>query len=196
MFYYILGRTLPKGTTRMAGKAILAAAVGAGRAAAPLVARGAVAAAPPLARAAVNPYIGVPLAVGAGGYALQQYAEESGLQAQQVAATEQAREQTLAYLTEAIPKGRRVQKSAYNKAVSVAMKAVKASSYQGRKGTISNAKKTFGTVAKTVSKAKKGRKLSAKGVTGVIKRSIRGIFKPKAKKRTSNKGSYTITVGK
>jgi len=58
MFYYILGRTLPKGTTRMAGKAILAAAIGTGRAAAPLAAG----AAPTVGRALVNPYIGIPAA--------------------------------------------------------------------------------------------------------------------------------------
>jgi len=189
---YILGFTPPG--RKALEIAFIAAVKGgqmAGRAALPLAAR----ALPPVARAAVNPYVGVPLAAAAGTYALQEYAEESGLQAQQVAVTEQATEQALAFLTGAIPKGRRIQKSAYNKAVSVAMKAVKASSYQGRKGTISNAKKTFGTVAKTVSKAKKGRKLSAKGVTGVIKRSISGMFKPKAKRRTSStpgKAQYTF----
>jgi len=59
---------------------------------------------------------------------------------------------------------------------------------------LSNAKKTFGQVSKAVSRAKKGGKLSPKGVTGVIKRSISGMFKPKPKKRSSSKGSYTLTV--
>jgi hypothetical protein len=188
MYGYIVGRALPKGTTRMAAKATLAAAVTAGRAASPYLARGAVAAAPPLARAAVNPYIGVPLAVGAGGYALQQYAEESGLQED----INIARDQFLASLMPAAVKAKKRQRSIYNSAMAKAMKAVKASTKGGPKGTLSNAKKTFGQVSKAVSRAKKGDKLSPKGVTGVIKRSISGMFKPKPKKRSSStKTTYT-----
>ena len=189
---YILGRTLPAGTTRMAAKAALAAAVTAGRAAAPYVARGAVAAAPPLSRAAVNPYVGVPLAAAAGTIGLQHYLEESGQQeAQNVRVAELMR-----FLEEDVPKAGKKRKSVYNKAMAKAMKAVKASAKGGPKGKFTNAKKTFGQVSKAVSKASKGGKLSPKGVTGVIKRSISGLFKPKAKRRTSNKGSYTLTVRK
>jgi len=76
--------------------------------------------------------------------------------------------------------------------MSKAMAAVKKSTKGGPKGTLSNAKKTFGQVSKAVSKASKGGKLSPKGVTGVIKRSISGLFKPKAKRRTSTtKTTYT-----
>jgi len=192
---YILGRTLPAGTTRMAAKAALAAAVTAGRAASPLVARGAVAAAPPLARAAVNPYVGLPLAAAAGTYGLQQYLEESGQQeAQNVRVAE-----LMGFLEEDVPKAgrafRKRRRSVYNSAVSKAMKAVKASAKGGPKGKFTNAKKTFGQVSKAVSKASKGGKLSPKGVTGVIKRSISGLFKPKAKRRTSSttsKATYTF----
>jgi len=186
---YILGRTLPAGTTRMAAKALLASAVTAGRAASPYVARGAVAAAPPLARAAVNPYVGLPLAAAAGTYGLQQYLEESGQQeAQNVRVAE-----LMSFLEKDVPKAGRKRKSIYNKAMSKAMAAVKKSTKGGPKGTLSNAKKTFGQVSKAVSRAKKGGKLSPKGVTGVIKRSIRGLFKPKAKRRTSTtKTTYTF----
>ena len=185
---YITGRVVPKGTTKMAAKAMLAAAVTAGRAAAPYVARGAVAAAPPIGRAVASPYVGLPLAAAAGTYGLQQYLEESGEQeAQNVRVAELMR-----FLEEDVPKAGKKRKSVYNKAVSKAMKAVKASAKGGPKGKLTSAKKTFGTVSKAVSRAKKGGKLSPKGVTGVIKRSISGLFKPKAKRRTSTKPTYTF----
>jgi len=187
MYAYIVGRTLPKGTTRMAAKATLAAAVQAGRAISPYAAR----AAPPLARAAYNPYIGVPLAAGAAGYMLQEELERTGVQED----VNVARDEFLAALQPTAVKTKKRIRSTYNKAVSKAMKAVKASTKGGPKGTISNARKTFGTVSKAVSKAKKGGKLSTKGVTGVVKRAISGIFKPKPKRRRSST-SYTITTRK
>jgi hypothetical protein len=147
---------------------------------------------PAVARTIANPYVGVPLAVGAGTYGLQQYLEESGQQeAQNVRVAELMR-----FLEEDVPAaGRKTKKrirSTYNKAVSKAMKAVKASAKGGPKGKLTNAKKTFGQVSKAVSKARKGGKLSPKGVTGVIKRSISGMFKAKPKRRTSStKTTYT-----
>ena len=192
VYGYIVGRLAPKGITRKALQAAVVAAVTTGRAVSPYVARGAVAAAPPVARALANPYIGVPLAVGAGGYAAQQYFEESGIQEE----VNVARDQFLATLQPTAVKAKKRVRSTYNRAVSKAMKAVKASTKGGPKGTISNARKTFGTVSKAVSKARKGGKLSTKGVTGVVKRAISGIFKPKPKRRTSSKGSYTITTRK
>jgi len=159
-----------------------------GRAALPVAAR----ALPAVARTIANPYVGVPLAAAAGTYGLQQYLEESGQQeAQNVRVAELMR-----FLEEDVPKAGKKRKSVYNKAMAKAMKAVKASAKGGPKGKFTNAKKTFGQVSKAVSKASKGGKLSPKGVTGVIKRSISGLFKPKAKRRTSNKGSYTLTVRK
>ena len=188
---FITGQVVPRSTTKMAAKALLVAAVSAGRAASPLVARGAVAAIPPVARAVANPYVGVPLAAATGTYALQQYLEESGQQeAQNVRVAELMR-----FLEEDVPAaGRKTKKrirSTYNKAVSKAMKAVKDSAKGGPKGKLTNAKKTFGQVSKAVSKAKKGGKLSTKGVTGVIKRSISGMFKAKPKRNTSTKTTYT-----
>ena len=185
---FITGQVVPRSTTKMAAKALLVTAVSAGRALSPLVARGAVAALPPVARAVANPYVGIPLGLAAGGYATQQYLEESGQQeAQNVRVAELMR-----FLEEDVPKAGKKRKSVYNKAMAKAMKAVKASSKGGPKGTLSNAKKTFGQVSKAVSRAKKGGKLSPKGVTGVIKRSISGLFKPKAKRRTSTKATYTF----
>jgi hypothetical protein len=155
-----------------------------GRAALPVAAR----ALPAVARTIANPYVGVPLAAAAGTYGLQQYLEESGQQeAQNVRVAELMR-----FLEEDVPKAGRKRKSVYNKAMAKAMKAVKASAKGGPKGKFTNAKKTFGQVSKAVSKASKGGKLSPKGVTGVIKRSISGLFKPKAKRRTSTKPTYTF----
>ena len=189
---YITGRVVPKGTTRMAAKALLAAAVTAGRAASPYVARGAVAAAPPLARAAVNPYVGVPLAAAAGTIGLQHYLEESGQQeAQNIRVAELMR-----FLEEDVPKAGRKRTSMYNKAVSKAMKAIKASPYNGKKGAITNAKKTFGMVSRTVSKVMKGKKVPKVKATGLIKRTIEKAFprlvKPKPKRRRSSSTTYTF----
>ena len=183
VYGYVVGKLAPKGITRKAAQAAVVAAVTTGRAVSPYLARGAVATAPHLARAAVNPYIGVPLAVGAGGYAAQQYFEQSGIQED----VNVARDEFLAALQPTAVKGKKRIRSTYNRAVSKAMKAVKKSTKGGPKGTITNAKKTFGQVSKAVSRARKGGKLSPKGVTGVIKRSISGMFKPKPKKKAARK---------
>ena len=61
----------------------------------------------------------------------------------------------------------------HNRNVKKAMKAVKSSKFGGPKGRISNAKKVFGTVNKTISRIKKGAKVSRKGITGVIARAIK-----------------------
>ena len=71
------------------------------------------------------------------------------------------------------PKRRR---SNYNKAVSSAMKAVKKSKFLGKPGKFTSPKKAFATVNKTVSRIKKGAKVSMKGVSGVIKRAVRRIL--------------------
>ena len=187
--------TRPGTLTPITRKAAQAAFVGivkgaqmAGRASLPVAAR----ALPPVARAVANPYVGIPLGVAAAGYGTQQYLEESGRQEE----INVAYDDFLASLQPTAVKAKKRVRSTYNRAVSKAMKAVKASTKGGPKGTISNARKTFGTVSKAVSKARKGGKLSTKGVTGVVKRAISGIFKPKPKRRTSSKGSYTITTRK
>jgi len=63
--------------------------------------------------------------------------------------------------------------SKFNKAISAGMKAVRSSKFIGKKGSISNSKKAFGTVTKTVSALKKGRKRPTKGVRGTIARAVR-----------------------
>jgi hypothetical protein len=62
--------------------------------------------------------------------------------------------------------------SKYSRAIKMGMAAVKASKFNGKKGVISNAKTTFAKVNKVASAVNKGKKVSAKGVTGVIKRAV------------------------
>ena len=68
-------------------------------------------------------------------------------------------------------------KSTYNSAVSKAMKALKKSTSYGKKGVLNAPKKAFGFVARTVSKLRRGKKVSSKGASGVVKRSLPGISK-------------------
>ena len=72
--------------------------------------------------------------------------------------------------------------STYAKNVGRAMKAVKISAKGGPKGRISNPKKTFKTVSKTVSKIMKGGTRPRGGITGVISKAVKGSFKRKPKK--------------
>ena len=181
---------LKPGTNKMLSKKALEASFVAlvkggqmlGRAGLPVAAR----ALPPVARAVANPYVGVPLAAATGTYALQQYLDESGMQEQ---INEAQRQAALQYVGETEPAIRefarttkKKPKTAFNRAVSSAMKAVKASKFQGKKGTLSSPKRTFSMVSKTVSKVAKGGKVASKGATGVIKRAVTKILpKPRAK---------------
>jgi hypothetical protein len=63
--------------------------------------------------------------------------------------------------------------SNFNKAISAGMKAVRSSKFMGKPKSISNSKKAFATVTKTVSAMKKGRKRPTKGVRGAIARAAR-----------------------
>jgi ribosomal protein L13 len=97
---------------------------------------------------------------------------------------------------EVAKKARKKTVSKFNKAVSMGMKAVKNSKSYGKKGTINNAKKAFSAVTKVASKLNKGKKVSPKGPTGVIKRAISRFFpKKKPVRRTQNK-KINITVNK
>ena len=181
---------LKPGTNKMLSKKALEASFVAlvkggqmlGRAGLPVAAR----ALPPVARAVANPYVGVPLGLAAATYGTQQYLDESGMQEQ---INEAQRQAALRYVGETEPairefarSTRKKPKTAFNRAVSSAMKAVKASKFQGKKGTLSSPKRTFSMVSKTVSKVAKGGKVASKGATGVIKRAVIKILpKPRAK---------------
>ena len=68
-------------------------------------------------------------------------------------------------------------KTAYNRAVSAGLKAVKKSKFGGKSGKLTSPKKTFATVAKTASRIRKGQKVSNKGATGTAARAMRKILK-------------------
>ena len=167
---YGLGRALPQGSTRRAARAAANAIVKSGKIVIPATAQATRAAAPPLARGAVqlaraNPAV----ATGATLLALQQ----AGLLDPIIEPTQEFVEEEVVMPIKANVKKR---KTNFNKAVSAGMKAVKKSTYMGAKGKLNNAKKAFGKVTKTVSRINKGAKVSAKGVTGTIKRAVKGII--------------------
>ena len=68
-------------------------------------------------------------------------------------------------------------KSKFNKAVSAGMKAAKASTSYGKKGTINNAKKAFTAVTKEASKINKGAKVAKSGIRRKIGLAIKKVLK-------------------
>ena len=78
--------------------------------------------------------------------------------------------------TALVPTKRKKAMTKFNKAVKEGMKIVRASRSYGKKGTISNSKKAFSAVTKTVSKARKGAKLAKKGVMRKVQQKAKGIF--------------------
>ena len=90
-------------------------------------------------------------------------------------------EPTVDILTPALRARKKV--STYAKNVGKALKAVKASTKGGPKGRISNPKKTFRTVSRTVSKIMKGGTRPRAGITGVISKAVKGVFKKKPKRK-------------
>ena len=78
--------------------------------------------------------------------------------------------------TALVPKKRKKAMTKFNKAVKEGMKIVRSSSSYGKKGTISNSKKAFAAVTKSVSKARKGAKLPKKGVLRSVQSKAKGIL--------------------
>ena len=76
-----------------------------------------------------------------------------------------------------VPSKRKKAISKFNKGIKEGMKMVRASNQYGKKGSITNGKKVFGMVAKTVSKARKGGKLPKKGVLRKVASYAKGLFK-------------------
>ena len=66
--------------------------------------------------------------------------------------------------------------SKYSKAVKAGMAAAKKSKFGGKPGKISNAKKTFATVNKVASAVNKGKKVTTKGISGVISRAVKKVL--------------------
>ena len=75
-----------------------------------------------------------------------------------------------------VPSKRKKAMTKFNKAVKEGMKIVKASKSYGKKGTISNSKRAFSAVTKTVSKANKGAKTPVKGVLRKVALKAKGII--------------------
>jgi hypothetical protein len=94
--------------------------------------------------------------------------------------------------TALVPSKRKKAMTKFNRAVKEGMKIVRSSSSYGKKGTISNSKKAFSAVTKSVSKARKGAKLAKKGVLRKVQQKAKGILgkiKAQAKKRGPPRGS-------
>jgi len=167
---YGLGRVLPSGSTRAAARTAVNGLVKAGKIVVPAAGRATAAAAPPLARgglalARANPAV----ATGATLLALQQ----AGLLDPVI---EPAQEFVEEEVIVPLQKSGKRSRSKFNKAVSAGMKAVRSSKSYGKKGTINNAKRAFSAVTKVASKVNRGKKVSAKGVTGTIARAVRRIL--------------------
>ncbi len=167
---YGLGRALPAGSTRAAAKAATSAMVKAGRVVVPAAGRASARVAPAVGRGAMalarrNPYVATGAALLA--------AERAGLLDPVLDPVEEFVEEEVVI---PIQKSGRKTRSKFNKAVSAGMRAVRASPSYGKKGTINNAKRAFSAVTKVASKVNKGKKVSAKGVTGTIARAVRKIL--------------------
>ena len=78
--------------------------------------------------------------------------------------------------TAIVPSKRKKAMTKFNKAVKEGMKIVRSSSSYGKKGTISNSKKAFAAVTKSVSKARKGGKLPKKGVMRKVQSKAKAIL--------------------
>jgi len=191
--------------SKLKGKALSKIVFPAGKAAGSIIARGGMAAAAPIVgSAAFGPAVGVGLGYGAlqtgPGQTLLDMAAERGrmdrIRAEQYLTDvgqniQEFRADPSSVIQQALtpsigvspftgrPKGR----SKFNTAVSKGMKAIKKSTSYGKKGVISTPKKAFGFVARTVSKLRKGKKVSSKGASGVVKRSLPGIKKITVRKQ-------------
>jgi hypothetical protein len=195
---YGLGRILPAGSTRAAVRAVIPQVVRAGRVIAPTAGRTAA------TLAAANPVsTGLGLGLAAtqtpSGQALLDAAAERGaadrVRAQQLLDEFVYREitqptesignilQSQTFQSAVKSKAKR-KVSKYQKAVKAGMKAVKGSKFNGKKGTVSNAKKAFAAVNKVASRVNKGKKVSNTGVTGTIARAVRKVLPKKKPTRT------------
>jgi len=87
-----------------------------------------------------------------------------------------ALENAIAQLTQVtLPKAKKRTKSKFNKMVSAGMKAVKASTSFGKKGTLSTPKKAFSAVTKAASAVTSGKKAPKAGIRARLMRIMRKI---------------------
>lgn len=167
---YGLGRVLPAGSTRKATELAVKQMVKAGKVVVPVAGRASARVAPAVAGGAMTLARRNPYAV-AGLGALGAY--EAGLLDPFIEPVQEAIEEEIVV---PIQKSGRRTRTKFNRAVSAGMKAVRASTSYGKKGQINNAKRAFSAVTKVASKINRGKKVSAKGVTGTIARAVRRIL--------------------
>lgn len=178
------------GTSRTAAKAAVGTLIRAAQLGAPIAARGIAAGVPAIGSAAAAAPVTTGTLLGLGalatppGQALLEASAESGRQARRD--LELALEFVDTSVRSPSMRARAKKKvSSYNRAVKVGMSALKGSKFMGKKGTLSNAKKAFATVNKTVSALKKGKKVRRTGATGTIARAtskLPGISSIKVRK--------------
>ena len=194
MYGYITGKVVPRKTTRRAFALLLRGAFEAAKFAAPYAGRAVATGVPAAASTAAAYPITAGAALGLGALQTPPGQELLAMAEQRGREDRDRFNFALDYLGEAVQDptfraevGKRARKkvSKYNKAVSMGMKALKSSKFDGGKGSLRNPQSAFKKVNKTVSKMNKGQKVSGKGAIGAIKRGagkVLGTIK-KAKPR-------------
>ena len=181
---YGLGRILPAGSTRAAARSVVGSIVRGGKVIVPPVARA-------VGRTAYsNPALAAGI-LGVGAYqsgaldpAIQRAQEESfraqenlkrlAMESEIQRAYERAGQPTFGEAIEQlVPIAKKRTASKFNKAMKAGMAAVKRSKSNGKPGKLRSPKATFARIAKVAKAMKSGKKVSSKGETGVIKRSIK-----------------------
>lgn len=84
---------------------------------------------------------------------------------------------------EKVARAKPKKKSKFNKMVSSGLKAIKASTSYGKKGTINNAKAAFKTATKAASKAIRGKKAPANGPSRVAYTAAKKVYKDEILRR-------------
>jgi hypothetical protein len=161
------------GTNRAAAKAAVGALARGGRVLVPAAAR------TTTSLAAANPALTGALLGGAAlqtpqGQQLLDIAEERGRTDR--LAVEREVQDLLFGTAEKVKRGTKKRKTKFNKAVSSGLKALKASTSYGKKGTISNAKAAFKTATKAASSRLQGKKAPKKGPARVAYMASKKVY--------------------
>lgn len=161
------------GTNRAAAKAAVGALARGGRVLVPAAAR------TTTSLAAANPALTGALLGGAAlqtpqGQQLLDIAEERGRTDR--LAVEREVQDLLFGTAEKVKRGTKKRKTRFNKAVSSGLKALKASTSFGKKGTISNAKAAFKTATKAASSRLQGKKAPKKGPARVAYLASKKVY--------------------
>lgn len=99
----------------------------------------------------------------------------------------------LGYLDPVYERAKPVKKRAmskFNKSVKGGMSIIRASTSYGKKGTISNAKKAFAAVTKTVSKVWRGKSTPKKGPMSAVAKAAKREYLLKSRRKRPKPGTY------